>query len=426
MCECIPAGAGEKLQYSVHPFNDNTIRFVLRYPGMLRQDVLRQAVVDVIRAVDVLHASFIARKTRAYWAVSREIPEECFTCCRTEDDPVEKALAIALEPLRADNPVQLRCSLVQGASECAVVLLASHLCVDGSDGRYLLYKLCEAYNLILSTGSSSQLQVKNGSRAPEQVYARLNRADRRRILRDPRTGIRTEFVFPTGEPGQPAVVWRHISSGVMAAAHEKAREMGATVNDLLLAACYHAYCDVAGVVEGTPVSIMSMMDLRKHCDSRDSSGLCNLTGALATALPEGVCAAFPDTLAEIARQTRRCKEDPLAGLYGMPLLHGVAKRLPMGLLVAAASHLYGSMSVGMTNIGRIDCGALRLGEITPSAGWFGGPVKRKPGLQVSVVSFDDTCTLGVWGYAQEQDKALLRQLLDRMAHYVAACAGMDG
>ena len=29
------AGAGEKTQYIVHEFNDNTIRFVLRYPGIV-------------------------------------------------------------------------------------------------------------------------------------------------------------------------------------------------------------------------------------------------------------------------------------------------------------------------------------------------------------------------------------------------------
>ena len=28
-----PAGAGETMQYLVHAYNDNTIRFILTYPG---------------------------------------------------------------------------------------------------------------------------------------------------------------------------------------------------------------------------------------------------------------------------------------------------------------------------------------------------------------------------------------------------------
>lgn len=66
-----------------------------------------------------------------------------------------------------------------------------------------------------------------------------------------------------------------------------------------------------------------MMDLRKHCEGGDSQGLCNLTGGLTTALPEGLGDTFEATLLDIASQTRRMKEDPFAGLYGMPLLHGM-------------------------------------------------------------------------------------------------------
>ena len=32
----IPAGAGEIMQYIVHPFNDNTLRFALAYPALLQ------------------------------------------------------------------------------------------------------------------------------------------------------------------------------------------------------------------------------------------------------------------------------------------------------------------------------------------------------------------------------------------------------
>ena len=37
------AGGGERAQYMVHEYNDNTIRFVLNYPGLIDPDLLRQA-----------------------------------------------------------------------------------------------------------------------------------------------------------------------------------------------------------------------------------------------------------------------------------------------------------------------------------------------------------------------------------------------
>ena len=417
----IPAGAGEKMQYIVHPFNDNTIRFVLHYPSRLQAETLRQASFALAGSVDVLHASFVADKRRAGWQINDICPEDCFTCIAAAD-PITTALAQALQPIEASSPAQMRCILVEGAQDCAVVLLVSHLCVDGSDGKYLLHKLCEAYHLALETGSCTGLTVKNGSRAVEQVYSHLTRQERFRLLRDPRTGIRCEFPFPAAEEGKPRVLWRHIPAREMSAARQQAKHLGATVNDLLLTACYYAYAETADIPAHTPISVMSMMDLRRHCEGGDSQGLCNLTGGLCTALPKGLEATFSETLAALSQQTRRSKEDPFAGLYGMPLLHGAANKLPVGLLLSAASHLYGSMSVGMTNVGSIDCRALQMGGAVPDAGWFGGPVKHKPGVQISAASFDGQCALGIWGYAADSDLPALYLLLDRMVEHICAFA----
>lgn len=418
MKPAIPAGAGEKMQYIVHPFNDNTIRFVLRYPAPLQAELLRQATYALVTSIDVLHASFIADSRDACWQVNDVRPEDCFTQIFTACDPAAAALEQALQPIPADSPVMLRCILVQGPQECALVLLISHLCTDGSDGKYLLRKLCEGYSLLLRTGSCAGLELKNGSRAVEQVYAHLSRTDRLKLLRDPRTGIKSVFPFPTAEEGQPAVLTQSIPADQMRAAHEKAKATDATINDLLLTACYYAYAETTGMDADAPISIMSMMDLRKHCEQGDSEGLCNLTGGLATALPEGLLASFDETLAAISRKTRRSKEDPFAGLYGMPLLHGAAKKLPMSLLLSAASHVYGSMSVGMTNIGSLEPSALGMGGIMPDQGWFGGPVKRKPGVQISASSLGGVCALCIWGYAAPGDRAMLQQLLDRIAEHI--------
>lgn len=416
----IPAGAGEKMQYIVHPFIDNTIRFVLRYPCLLNADALRQAAFALVSSVDVLHASFIAEKRDAHWQVNSVCPADCFALIHTETEPIHRALDEALVPIAAQSPVQLHCTLVQGESECAVVLRISHLCADGTDGKFLLGKLCEAYTRMQQTGSCAGLEVKNGSRAVEQVYSQLSNPERVKLLKDPRTGIKSVFPFSSDDSGQPRVLWCCIPAEKMSALHDAVKHVGATVNDLLLTACYYAYAETAHLAPNQPMSIMSMMNLRRHCKDGDSEGLCNLTGALTTALPEGLHASFDATLKEIARQTRRSKEDPFAGLYGMPLLHGAANKLPLGLLLSAASHVYGSMSLGLTNVGNILGQALRMDGILPAAGWFGGPVKHKPGVQISAASFDGECVLSMWGYAAERDIPALQMLLDKTAEY--ACS----
>lgn len=421
----LPAGAGEKMQYAVHAFNDNTLRFILEYPCAVNPALLQEAVCAVIRQVEVLHSAFVTRGRGASWSCRSFTAEDCFRLIRSES-PLDAALACALAPIPADNPVQMHCTLVEGAGRRLMTLRLSHLVVDGTDGKYLLRQVCHAYELLRRDGSCSALQIKNGSRSATQVYAQLSREDRRQLLRDPRTGIRSCFPWPSEEDGTPMVLHRHIPAGVMEAARRRAREAGATVNDLLLAALYHAYASADGVDPHAPMSISAMMDLRRHLPGGDSPGLCNLTGALVNALPEGVCADFDGTLAIVAAQTRQAKADPLAGLPGMPLIHGAAKVLSMPALNAAVSRLYRSMSLGLTNIGSIDGAALALEGSRPCRGYFGGPIKRKPGVQISAASFDGECALGLWGYAAAQDLPALQALLDAAAGNVCTYAGQPG
>lgn len=422
MKKYLPAGAGEKMQYAVHAFNDNTLRFVLEYPILLKPEYLREAVCAVIRQADVLHAAFVSGRWGARWECRSFTAEDCFCCIRAED-PREEAFSRALEPIAADSPAQLHCTLLQGDRHSLVVLRISHLVVDGTDSKYLLRKLCQAYELLRTDGHGAELQIKNGSRAAEQVYAHLGWKDRLRLLNDPRSGISSRFPLPTEEPGRPTVLYRHLPASVMDAVRRRARKAGATVNDLLLAACYHAYAQLEGVDPHAPMAISAMMDLRRHLPGSDSPGLCNLTGPLLQALPEGIGADLSDTLATIAAQTRRAKEDRLAGLYGMPLIHGATKLLPLPLLLSAASRIYRSLSLGLTNIGAIGGDTLCLEGVSPVKGYFGGPIKRKPGVQISVASFDGECALCIWGYAAAGDIPALQTLLDGTAAHVCAYAG---
>ena len=59
-----PAGTGEKTQYLVHDFNDNTIRLILHYPGRPDSAVLRSAIKSIIERVEVLHSSFVCGRKR--------------------------------------------------------------------------------------------------------------------------------------------------------------------------------------------------------------------------------------------------------------------------------------------------------------------------------------------------------------------------
>lgn len=417
------AGGGERAQYLLHEYNDNTIRFVLNYPGLVDADILRAAAKAVVESVDVLHGTFFSDGTMAYWHINGHVEESSyFHYVETAGDPAVTANSLSLLPIHPEDKAQLHVTLVQSREFSCVVIRMSHLCVDGGDGKYLLGKLVQAYQMLLETGSAAALEVKNGSRAPEQVYEKLGLKDVPALLTNPLSSIKTEYPYPTEEPGMIRYVQRIIPAETMSAARKKAKAIGATANDLLISACYHAYASLPGVDRHAAMSVSSMMDLRRHCKDGDSEGLCNVSGALPTTLRSGIGETFGDTLAEIACQTSAVKEDPLAGLEGMPIMHGAARTLPIWLLLKVIGKVYGSLCLGLTNLGNLSCQDYALGDLIPNGGMFGGPLKKKPGMQISIISFDGTCVLSVVGRYTKEDAVMLQGTLDAMAAEIEAYA----
>ena len=419
------AGGGERFQYLTHSANDTTIRFVLNYPGVIDPDVMRKAVKVLVESVDILHSTFFTDPNMAYWKMNQNVEEHnYFHYIRTEGDPAVTAHSLSLLPVYPEDKVQLRCELVQSSNASSVVLLISHLCVDGGDGKYLLNKLVEAYNLILNTGTADSLEVKNGSRAPEKIYETMELKDIKDILKLPFGGkMSSTYPFPTEEDGMCRVTKTVISRETMSAARKKAKEVGASANDLLLAACYQVYAAFPEVEPGSPVGISSMMDLRRHCKDGDSEGLANMSGGMGTGFENGVPERFGDTLAEITRQTTAIKEDPLAGMSGLPILHSVARGIPVWVQLAVVGKAYSAiMPVGLTNLGNLNCGSLALGELIPTGGIFGGPLKKKPGMQISVISFDGECVLACYGRYTAEDEAHIQNTLDAMAEEIVKYA----
>jgi len=411
-----PAGGGERAQYLLRDYNDNTIRFVLNYPGLVDPDVLRKAVKAVIESVDVLHGTFFSDGTMAYWHMNENVGEtNYFHYIETEGDPAKTAASLSLLPVYPEDKVQLHVTLVQSEEKSCVVIRQSHLVVDGGDGKYLIGKLVEAYNMILATGSAAALEVKDGSRAPEKVYEKLGMSDMKDLMSNPLSSVETAYPYPTTEAGMARVTSKVISAGTMSAARKKAKTVGATANDLLVTAFYRAYAAMDGVDASAPMSVSSMMDLRRHCVDGDSEGLCNMSGALPTTLENGCTGNFEETLEEIVKQTSAAKENPYAGLEGMPIMHGLTRTMPIWLLQMAIGKIYGKLSLGLTNLGNLKCADYALGELVPNGGLFGGPLKKKPGMQVSVMSFDGECVLACYGRYTAEDAAHIQNTLDSMA-----------
>ena len=421
----IKAGGGERGQFILREFNDNTVRFVLNYPGIVDVEILRKAVKAVVESVDVLHGTFFTEGIGAHWKLNENVDESnYFLYVQTDGDPAPTANTLSLMPVYSEDKVQIHCTLVQSENASCVVVRMSHLVVDGGDGKYLLGKLAEAYNMIAETGNADALEIKNGSRAPEKVYDKVSKEDMKKLQKSSPSSsdVRSFYPYPTEEPGRNRLVLAKLPGDVMNAARKKAKSVGASVNDMMIAATYHAYAKMEGIDAAAPMCMNSTMDLRRHCVDGESEGLCNMSGSFMTLLEKGVQQSFSETLAIVAEQTTKVKENPLAGLEGMPIVHALARNVPIGLLLEIMGKVYGTAPVGITNLGNLKCADFALGGIVPNGGIFGGPLKKKPGMQISVISFDGECVLAVAVQCTDEDVSLIQGTLDAMVREITAYA----
>ena len=407
MANTIPAGVGERMQYLAHKFNDTTIRFILHYPGILDPDTLCAATGAVVASVDVLHSSFIANSQTCHWRINRNYTiSDYFALCRCDGDPVKVASHLALQPVEHKDHCQFQVTLIQGNESSAVLVRISHLVVDGSDGKYLLNKLAESYRILEEHRNCASLDVKDGNRSAMVAYNHLGIREITSLFKMPITGVKTTYPFANPNDHGPLRMLRcTIPAELLGKARLKAKASGASVNDLLLTACYRSYAKTTG--KYGPMSISGMMDLRQHCKDGVSEGLANMSGGLSTTLNYETDSSFSQNLADIANQTREGKNNPLAGLDGIPMIHTATKTAPMWLLLQIANVIYAVMSLSLTNLGNIPCEPLTMGGLKPCEGIFGGPLKKKPSVQIGAASFDGTAELTILGdYMTEDLKSL--------------------
>lgn len=411
-----PIGVGEKLQYLAHKVNDNTVRFELSYPQGISEELMGKAVLAVVQGISVLHSSMYIEKGQAYWKENKEITgADCFRVLETNGNPEFLADQMMLHSVKPGEKCQLQVRFVRGRDAVNVTVLISHLCVDGGDARYLLEKITEAYNLLVREGNTDRLELKNGSRSAFQVYDDLSRKEILKAMKAPGKGqTPSAFPFPDKEAGERHLVKYELKEELVKNLKRYGKSRGVTLNDLLLTAFYRTYLDLPQSQNKTSAAIMSMMDLRRHRKSGESDGLANMSGMMPTQVEKSVKGTFEETLAEIAAQTKAAKEDPLAGLRGIPLIHMSAKLLSLGYLSRKMGDGMNSASMGMTNLGNIPVERLTLAGIEPTSVVFGGPLKRKPSMQIAVVGANGCMTLCTTGEFTEKDAVFIKVFMEKM------------
>lgn len=400
---------------------DQQVAFVLRFPGRIDAAELEQAVRRTIAAQPVLGSRFVMAGRRAHFEPVADAAGRAFAL-HDADDSWAVALDLAAFPLSPAAGPLLGVDLVRGSGADAIAVRIDHTAADGQGAKQCLY--------LIASAMGREPAPQPGDRSWRRLKRRFSLARRIAAVRARQAPRPTWGLSSAGrERGRRRFVVESMRSDEFRRARDRARESGATVNDLALAGFYRALWDALDAPPERPMAVNVSFDMRRYLGESDPMPpAANLSSTETALLTRVAGETFRDTLARATAEAARLKTGQ-PGLGSAFLLEYVGRlQGATGLRRTVVEPMERGRAAGisfpfLSNFGVLDPGRLVFGGVVPDRAIVLGPAGYAPFMMLGVSSYQDTLTLAS-GYAEgETDGALVARIVQDVAHDLREYAG---
>ena len=405
----------DKMHYLFRDFNDRMVHVELKYDFVLDVEALKTVIICAFEKVPVLHSKFVDKKISTYWKVMPYNIEDILTV--TYPDNLETAVEEFLtQYIPPESHIQTKFALFIKDGKSTLCMIENHMCMDGGDLKYFLQSFCKNYTEYIEKGISP-IEYRTGSRAYTDVYSGFSQMESgvaRRLFKN--INARDNHKFPLTKNNirdTSFIAKRNFSEETLAKLKAKGKEMGATVNEMLLAAYFYSVYELADFPATDQVMISSAIDLRRHMDSVADKGFTNHTAWMQCAIPERGRDIF-ETVKYVVRSSNRFKKDKFMGLYGLPLLNFGYSILPHAASEEIIKIGYSNPYMAMSNIGILSGTQLALCGNEPTDAFMSGAVKYKPFVLLTATTYKNVITLSMCVRGNDKDKAIVNNFFDLM------------
>jgi NRPS condensation-like uncharacterized protein len=399
-----------------------SFRVVVHFGRRLDETLVRRAVGVVTTGVPILRARFVRGTFGASFAPRRELTGEDLL-------RVVPADAVDLPALLADGEalegamVALR--LHRGATD-SLVLFADHRLLDGRGAVALAERLLTVYAALEVGGPVPDwrgIPATRQLRPPLRHFARGLVADTWRALTN-----RARPAFPTigADRRQPRYVTAELSGGAFERVRRYAREQGATVTDVLVAALLRRYTELAALPAAGPHGCYVVVDQRRHLRGRPLHPVSN-AGGMTYLTVRGEVRDLSDGVVRVRDAMEGQKRSPLFGFADCFLAALLLTVLPRAWVAKLVRRTARTFSDGRTTLRPTlsNVGALSLDGVGPSLALrdvvLYPPIRYGPPV-VTAFTYGQRLRL-VCGYSAGcHDPSLMQGLVDGIANDVRSAA----
>ncbi|MBQ9114885.1 MAG: hypothetical protein IJY07_03005, partial [Clostridia bacterium] len=383
------------------------------YDGQIDIDALKKAYMAVVAEIPVLHSTYHNNFIKPYWVINDTYsPEDFFSFVET-DDPIKELDDFMGFTVPANGRVQFRARVIRSQGKDILGVVVNHMCFDGSDMRYFNIKVVETYNQYVKEGILAP-DIKKGTRSADQVYYQLSEEDQKiaKGLYKNISTVENKVTFPFAKDDgseKCRLVREKLCREDFLKMKAKGKEMGATINDVLLAAYFRTLYKYINT-DGASITVPCMYDLRKYTGG-SSLGLTNMIGFMPCTLSPDVGETMADTVQKVKASLQGAKDDRFTGLYSLPLLKLAYTILPHCISEIAIRIGYTNPYIGMSNIGIINPLEFAFDGLTLIDAFYSGAVKYKPYMQLALTTFQNEITFSVGIRGNDQDAEIFHNFM---------------
>lgn len=405
----------DKMHYLFRDFNDRMVHVELNYDFIPDIEALKTVLICAFEKVPVLHSKFIDNKLWTHWEVRPYNIDDVFSVSYPDD--VEKAVDEFLtQYIAPTEDIQMKVALFIKDGKSTLCMVENHMCMDGGDLKYFLQEFCENYSKYVTEGVSP-VYFRTGSRAYDDVYSGFSKTEAgvaRRLFKN--INARDDHKFPLTPDSirdKSFIARKKFSEETLNKLKVKGKELGATINELLLASYFYSVYELADYPESDKVMISNAIDLRRHMGNVDDKGFTNHTSWMQCAIPERGKDIF-ETVKYVVQSSNKFKKDKFMGLYGLPLLNFGYNFLPHGVSEEIIKIGYSNPLMAMSNIGILNGQHFALCGKEPTDAFMSGAVKYKPFVLLTATTYKKVITLSMCVRGNEEDKQIVSKFFNLM------------
>lgn len=405
----------DKVNFMCRCYMDRIARFRLDYDFVPDEAAFKKALTALYEASPVFHSRFVNNPINPYWLVCEYKIEDSLTFEETDD--IEKSsYDFLVRGIDIKDNTHMKIAVFYNDGRCAVCFRWNHMLIDGGGFKQFARDLFRAYDEIIENGSCKG-NFLTGSRAYTEVYADFDK-DKKKKAKAQLAGNSAHekktlpFSKKSGKE-KNILILKRISADTFNSAATRGKKLGATANDVLVAAYIRSAYRLIGCDKNEKMSVSCAVDLRRHMKNPDRIGYTNHTTFMPCTIKE-MGETMTETVKAVAECNKKNKEDPFLGLLGLPLLNFAYKAMTYIQAEPTVKLFYANANLALSNVGKVDKRLFSLGGNEPADAFVAGGAKVKPCAAVNALTLDGRLTLSMTIQGTEEDKKMVERFFEGM------------